>query len=127
LRFMCCRDIVEKRKIWAKRADVRYFLDFHGHGHSEMGHSVECGRTDPCLGFLLRQHARLHGVAENALVALHRELGIIAQVVAGDLLPGEAPLLLNDLNMVVSLRVASRCEYRRFGRWNDHLSVGLQF
>ena len=52
-------------------------------------------------------HARLHGVAENALVALHRKLGIVAQVVAHDLLPGEAALLCNDLDMVVSLRIAS--------------------
>ena len=62
---------------------------------------------DPCLGFLLRQRSRLHGVAENALLALHRKLGIVAQVVARDLLPGEAALLCNDLNMVVALGIAS--------------------
>ena len=71
-----------------------------------MGHSVQCRHTDPCLGFLLRQRSRLHGVAENAFVALHRKLGIVAQVVAGDPLPGEAALLSDDLNMVVSLRIA---------------------
>ena len=72
-----------------------------------MGHSVQCRHTDPCLGFLLWQRSGLHGVTENALVALHGKLSIVAQVVAGDLLPGEAALLCNDLNMLVSLRVTS--------------------
>jgi hypothetical protein len=51
--------------------------------------------------------ARLHGVAENALVALHRKLDIVAQVVARDALPGETPVLCNDLNMVIALGIAS--------------------
>jgi len=77
-----------------------------------MGHSVQCGHTDPCLEFLLRQRSRLHGVAENALVALHRKLGIVAQVVVGDALPGEAALFCNDLNMAVSPRIACRLRAR---------------
>ena len=77
-----------------------------------MGHSVQCRHTDPCLGFLLWQRSRLHGVAENALVALHRKLGIVAQVVVGDALPGEAALFCNDLNMAVSLRIACRLRAR---------------
>jgi hypothetical protein len=92
---------------WEKRLGVGYFLDFHGHRHTEIGHSDQCRHTDPCFGFLLRQSARLHGIAENALVALHRKFNIVAHAIAGDLLPGEAALLCNDLNMVVSLRVAS--------------------
>jgi hypothetical protein len=64
-----------------------------------------CGH--PCLGFLLRKRSGLHGVTENALVALHRKLGIVAHVVACDLLPGEAALLRNDLDMMVSLSIAS--------------------
>jgi hypothetical protein len=40
-------------------------------------------------------------------VELMVQFGIVAQVVARDLLPGEAALLRNDLDMVVSLRIAS--------------------
>jgi hypothetical protein len=75
-----------------------------------MGHSVQCGHTDPRLGFLLRQRARLHGVAKNALVALHRKLGIVAQVVARDALPGEAALLCNDLTIWWSRWVSQAVE-----------------
>ncbi|MFT4510885.1 hypothetical protein [Caballeronia sp. 15711] len=52
-------------------------------------------------------NARLHGVAENALVASHCKLGMVAQVVARDALPSEVTLLRNDLNMAVALRVVS--------------------
>src|ERR1700734_477978 len=64
-------------------------------------------------------------VAENALVALHRKLSNVAQVVARDALLGEAPLLCNALNMVVSLHIAISCEHGRLVRGNDHLSVEL--
>jgi hypothetical protein len=56
---------------------------------------------------------------------LHRKLGIVAQVVARDALLGEAPLLCNALNMVVSLHIAISCEHGRLVRGNDHLSVEL--
>ena len=61
--------LLNKEKFEQSVPGFATFLDFHGHRHTEMGHSVQCGHTDPCLGFLLRQRARLHGVAENALVA----------------------------------------------------------
>ena len=77
-----------------------------------MGHSVQCRHTDPCLGFLLRQRSRLHGAAENALVALHRKLGIVTQVVALALLPGEAALLCNDLDMVVRVAYSQQLRAR---------------
>jgi len=66
--------LLRKSKLSRKSPLSGYFSDFHGARHAQMGHDVECGRTDPCLRFLLRQGPRLHGVAEDALVALHGKL-----------------------------------------------------
>jgi len=52
---------------------------------------------------LLRQCPRFHGVAKNALIALHGKLNKIAQAIACFLLPGDPSMLLNGLNMAVSL------------------------
>ena len=38
--------------------------------------------TAPCFRFLLRQCPRFHGVAKNALIALHGKLNKIAQAIA---------------------------------------------
>ena len=81
--------------------------------------------TDPCLSFLLRQCARFHRVAENALVALHRQLDIVAHVVACDLLPCDEPQFRNGLNMLVSLGMTSYRNHCCFMGWNDHLRIGL--
>ena len=61
-----------------------------------MGHSVDSRRTDPGLSFLLRKCARFHDVADDALVALHGQLNMAAQVVARFSLPRD-----NSLNMGV--------------------------
>jgi hypothetical protein len=53
--------------------------------------------------FLLRQRPRFHCVAKNALIALHGKLNKIAQAVACFLLPGDALMLLNGLNILNSL------------------------
>jgi hypothetical protein len=82
--------LLNKENLKKARPGVRYFLDFHGHRHTEIAHSVQCGHTDPCLGSLLRQRSRLHGVAENAFLPLHRKFGRVAQVVARDALPDVA-------------------------------------
>ena len=47
--------------------------------------------TAPCFRFLLRQCPCFHGVAKNALIALHGKLNKIAQAIACFLLPGHRP------------------------------------
>ena len=70
--------VLNKSKMGKSHPISRVFLYFDGYRHAQMGHSVESRRTDPCLGFLLRQGARFHDVADNALVALHDQLNMAA-------------------------------------------------
>ena len=81
--------------------------------------------TAPCFRFLLRQCPRFHGVAKNALIALHGKLNKIAQAIACFLLPGDAPMLFNGLNMLVSLCISSVRTDCVIVRWNDHLGIRL--
>ena len=82
-------------------AYFRLFSDFYRHWHTKIGHPVQCERTNPRLRFLARHSTRFHRVAKDALVALHRQFHIAAEIVAGHLLPGGAPFLGDGFNMLV--------------------------
>ena len=75
--------------------------------------------------FAAAQRPRFHGVAKNALIALHGKLNKIAQAIACFLLPGDPAMLLNGLNMLVSLCIASVRTDCVLVRWNDHLGIRL--
>ncbi|MFZ4536458.1 hypothetical protein [Propionivibrio sp.] len=72
------------------------FLDFDGHRHAQIGHSVEHRRIDPCLGLLLRQRSRFHEITENEPVPLYSQLYMTAQVAARFALPGDTSILCNE-------------------------------
>ncbi len=91
-----------RRQSAKSTGSVAYLADCH----SEICHDVQCRRTDPCLGLLLRQGTRFHGVANDALVVLDGQLNIAAQAIV-DLL---APALTGchcsiDSSVVVSKHV----------------------
>jgi len=58
---------------------------------------------------------------------MYGKLNKTAQAVACFLMPGDAPLLLNGFNMLISLSVARVKTDWVLARWNDHLGVRLLF
>src|SRR5664280_2357011 len=61
---------------------------------------------DPCFCFLLWRRTHFHGVAENALIALHGKLNMASKVVTRFSLPRYVTLFSNGMNMPVSRGVA---------------------
>ena len=70
--------LLNKSELKRKRPSSLNFSDLHRDWHPKICHPIQCRRTDPSLRFLLRQGARFHRVAENALVSLHRNLDMTA-------------------------------------------------
>jgi hypothetical protein len=89
--------LLNKSKFGRSSPFLAFSLDFDRHRPTQIGHSVEGGRTDPCFCFLLRQRTRFHGVAEKALITLHGKLNIASQVVTRFSLPRYATLFSNGL------------------------------
>jgi len=75
--------------------------------------------------FAAAAHAPFILLQKNALIALHGKLNKIAQAIACFLLPGDAPMLLNGLNMLKLLSVARVRTDSVLKRWNDHLGIRL--
>ena len=70
--------LLNKSELKRKRPSSLNFSDLHRDWYPKICHPIQCRRTDPSLRFLLRQGARFHRIAENALVSLHRKLDMTA-------------------------------------------------
>ena len=99
--------LLNKSKFGRSTSFLASALDFDRHRHTQACHYVECRRTDPCFGFLLRQRTCFHGVAEKAFITLHGKLNIASKVITYFSLPRYAALVSKGLNMLVSLCIAS--------------------
>ena len=117
--------LLNKSKLRRRHPISIAISDFHGDRHPQIGHPIQCRRTDPRLSFLLRQGACFHRATENALVPLHRKFNMAAQVVAGFARPSDAPFFCDHFDMLITLGVPSLRTYGSLVRWNDNLGIGL--
>src|SRR5215213_4440635 len=93
------------------------------HRHAEPGHPVQHRAADPGFGLLGRQRPGAQATTDDGLVAEHSGLPKRAPAVADRLLPAQAPLVPDHLDVLVPLTgrgPGSRAQ-RCGGPWrNDH-------
>src|SRR3954453_20508497 len=83
------------------------------HRHPEPGHPVQHRAADPGFGLLGRQRPGAQATTDDGLVAEHGGLPQRAPAVADRLLPAQAPLVPDHLDVLVPL---SGCEARSRAR-----------
>src|SRR4051794_14771928 len=100
------------------------------HRPTEPGHPVQHRAADPGFGLLGRQSPGAQAATDDSFVAEHGSLPKRAPAVAGRLLPAQAPLVPDHLDVLVPLTGrgpgsrAQRCS----GPWRDdhrHRGIGL--
>src|SRR3954449_2687155 len=91
------------RVVGAERSLDALSSDALRHRHPEPGHPVEHRAADPGFGLLGRQCPGAKTATDDSFVAEHGGLPKRAPAVADRLLPAQAPLVLDHLDVLVAL------------------------